>query len=615
MTNAHDGSQPIAGTGLYVAIAGLPVVLVLDLLLPSQVAVSSLYVVVVMAALLSRSKPVVFAVTTAALALSFVAHLVGAAQFPSPAQSAIAGRLLIAIAIVATAVFGTAVLRHVDSRAGARLQRVLENISEAFMTLSRDWRVTYVNNEAERVLLRPRSELIGKNLWSEFPEAVGSVFQEKYEYVLASGQPAHFQTYYQPLESWLEVHASPSDEGLAVYFRDITQRTKMEERVRQAQRLESVGQLTGGIAHDFNNLLTVIIGNAELLGERLADDRDLAPLVEMIGSAGQRGAELTRHLLAFARKQALAPRPTDIDQLLKDLKELLERALGEDIEIDYISSAGLWKVLVDVGQLQNALLNLALNARDAMQGGGKLTIEASNSRIGQDYAAQYDDVEPGQYVMLAVSDTGSGIDPEHLVQVFDPFFTTKEKSSGSGLGLAMVYGFMKQSGGHVTIYSERGQGTTVRLYVPRTDADIEPRAILDDYRAGDGEKVLLVEDDELLRKHATDQLMALGYTVTAAADGLEALELVRRDERFDLLFTDVVMPGGVSGAELAEKAAQLRPDLKVLFTSGYTENAIAHHGHLVPGVQLLSKPYRREDLALFVRRALGETKEPLNVRQ
>jgi signal transduction histidine kinase len=382
---------------------------------------------------------------------------------------------------------------------------------------------------------------------------------------------------------------------------------ELNERLRRSQRLEAVGQLTGGVAHDFNNLLTVVMGNAELLVELNTDNPTQRQLAEMIGTAAQRGAELTQRLLAFARKQALDPKVVDVNELVAGMDTLLRRSLGEHIEIELIRGAGLWPALVDPGQLENALLNLCLNARDAMPGGGRLTLETANARLDADYAAQQAEVTPGQYVMLAVSDTGEGIAPEHLQRVFEPFFTTKDKGKGTGLGLAMVYGFTKQSAGHVTVYSEPGDGTTVRLYLPRAVGAVAEAGPVEAGApvVGGHETILVVEDDAAVRRYACTQLKASGYRVIEAADGPSALALLDTRDDVDLLFTDVVMPGGMNGRALADAACQRRPGLRVLYTSGYTENAIVHHGRLDAGALLLSKPYRRQALDRAVRAALA----------
>jgi signal transduction histidine kinase/ActR/RegA family two-component response regulator len=380
----------------------------------------------------------------------------------------------------------------------------------------------------------------------------------------------------------------------------------LDRQLRQSQKMEAVGQLTGGVAHDFNNLLTVILGNAELVADGLKDRPQLRKMVEMTARAAERGAELTSRLLAFSRRQPLDPKPTDINRQIAGMDPMLRRTLGEHIEIELVRGGGLWKAMVDSGQLENAILNLCLNARDAMPGGGRLTIETANAHLDADYAARQTELEPGQYVMVAVSDTGTGMDAATLERAFEPFFTTKDVGKGSGLGLSMVYGFVKQSKGHVRIYSEPGHGTTVKLYLPRADAEEGADAAASAETAaerGSG-RILLVEDDDLVRENAAAQLTGLGYDVVAVGSGREALAALAKGDAFDLLFTDVVMPGGTNGRELAEQALKLRPGLPVLYTSGYTENAIVHHGRLDRGVELLAKPYRRQDLAAKVRAVL-----------
>ena len=384
--------------------------------------------------------------------------------------------------------------------------------------------------------------------------------------------------------------------------------TELNARLQQSQRMEAVGQLTGGIAHDFNNLLTVVSGNAELLLEDTAADPAQRQLVQMIATAAQRGAALTQRLLAFARKQALDPKAVDLNQLVAGLDPMLRRTLGEHIQIELVRAAGLWPALVDQGQLENALLNLCLNARDAMPGGGRLTLETANARLDEDYAARNGEVTPGQYVMLAVSDTGQGIAPEHLQRVFEPFFTTKERGKGTGLGLSMVYGFVKQSAGHVMIYSEPGHGTSVKLYLPRVGGEAAAAAQPSDSGGivGGSETILLVEDDAAVRQVALAALRSFGYTVIEAVDGPSALALLEQRPDIELLFTDVVMPGGMNGRALADAARRLRPGLRVLYTSGYTENAIVHHGRLDAGALLLGKPYRRRELDRAIRAALAQ---------
>ena len=387
---------------------------------------------------------------------------------------------------------------------------------------------------------------------------------------------------------------------------DITERVALEEQLRQAQRLDSLGRLTGGVAHDFNNLLTVIVGNAELLTEQLSAQPRLAELAGMVVQAADRAAELTRHLLAFARKQPLQPRAVDANELVANMAPLLQRTLGAHVEIVLAPAEGLWRALVDPAQLDSALLNLCVNARDAMPEGGRLTIATANREVPAHEAHQHPGLQPGAYVVLSVSDTGTGIAPEDLRRVFEPFFTTKVQGKGIGLGLAMVYGFAKQSEGHVDISSRPGHGTTVKLFLPRT-LDAAAARLAPDAPAARGqeETVLLVEDDRMVLRYAREQLVALGYRVLAAESPARALDIIRGSEPIDLLLTDMVMPG-MNGRQLAEHAARLRPQLKVLYTSGYAEGGIVHDGRIDEGVHLLSKPYRREELARRLREVLGQ---------
>ncbi|ODS97570.1 MAG: hypothetical protein ABS49_09720 [Erythrobacter sp. SCN 62-14] len=383
-------------------------------------------------------------------------------------------------------------------------------------------------------------------------------------------------------------------------------RADMEAKLSQSAKMEAIGQLTGGIAHDFNNLLTVVLGNAEALTDELTKLPELREMAEITANAALRGAELTKRLLAFARKQTLEPRVMDVSQLVQSMDQLLRRTLPANIAIEIVRSGGLWKTEVDPGQLESALLNIALNARDAMPDGGSLTIEIANAALDDDYVVSEPSLEAGQYVLVAVTDTGHGIPSEDIQHIFQPFFTTKEVGKGTGLGLSMVYGFVKQSGGHIRIYSEVGEGTTIKLYFPRSlthqgsiNAPIaRPRSL------GGNETILVVEDDKLVRQYVVSQLKSLGYRVFESGEGKSALEILHQVPDIDLLFTDVVMPGGIGGRELSEAARTLRPGLKVLFTSGYTENSIVHNGKLDPGIELLSKPYRREQLAMKLRKVL-----------
>jgi PAS domain S-box-containing protein len=386
--------------------------------------------------------------------------------------------------------------------------------------------------------------------------------------------------------------------------RDVTALRDAESRLHQAQKMDAVGQLTGGVAHDFNNLLTVIIGALDVDPNRIP--AEMRPAVEQALRAAERGASLTHRLLAFSRQQMLVARSVDFNRLIGDMDELLRRTLGEHVDIELRLAKDLWPALADSGQVENSLLNLAINARDAMPEGGKLMIETSNERLDDDYASNNAEVAPGDYVMMAVTDTGTGMPEDVLAHVFEPFFTTKDVGKGTGLGLSMIYGFAKQSGGHAKIYSEVGHGTTVRLYLPRltnqsTGSESAAPAAT---RKGGGETILVVEDNSDVRRLVLRQLRDLGYAVIEAANGPQALQILDGGAAIDLLFTDVVMPGGMTGRQLAEAAKTRRPDLKTLFTSGYTEDSILRLGKLDPGVRLLSKPYRKHELATRIREAL-----------
>ncbi|MGE4123822.1 MAG: PAS domain-containing protein [Pusillimonas sp.] len=409
-----------------------------------------------------------------------------------------------------------------------------------------------------------------------------------------------------------ELSLTPAGRVLNGVIQDTTEQHDVTERLHQAHKMEAVGQLTGGIAHDFNNLLTVIMGNAELLKESLEDQPSLRIFAEMSSKAAERGAELTSRLLAFARRQPLEPDVLETNKLVAGIEALLRRALTEDVEIELVRGGGVWPIEVDAGQLESAILNLAINARDAMPDGGKLTVETANAHLDDNYAGQHHDVTAGQYVMISVSDTGSGMPADVANRAFDPFYTTKPVGKGSGLGLSMVYGFVKQSGGHIKIYSEPGEGTTIRLYFPRANAPgaIAPAQTPLKAPQTGREHILAVEDDDLVRNHVVALLESLGYRVTRAASGPEALQILAHTFDIDLLFTDVVMPGGVNGRQLAEQAQALCPGLKILYTSGYTENAIVHHGRLDRGVNLLTKPYRRNELASKVRKVLDAPQAP-----
>ena len=392
--------------------------------------------------------------------------------------------------------------------------------------------------------------------------------------------------------------------GVGSIGMDVTEQRAAEERLRQAMKMEAVGQLTGGVAHDFNNLLGTIMGNAELLEDRVGKaDRQ----VHAILRAADLGAELTQRLLAFSRRQVLSPQPLALDKLVDDTCELLARTLGDNIEVGVRAQDGLWPAMVDPGQVENALLNLAINARDAMADGGRLSIDMDNRSI-DDHDAAVMGLGPGDYVVLTVRDTGCGIAPSVLEQVFDPFFTTKDVGQGSGLGLSMVYGFAQQSGGHISIESEPGRGTTVRLLLPRATAvpaSTEHADAADD-ADGRGETILILEDDRALRELAVAILRGLGYRVISAHNGEVARAILTQGGSVDLLLADVMLPGGLSGPALAEQAKILRPDIKILFMSGHAADALVKEGKLGNGVPIVQKPFRKAELARRVREALQE---------
>jgi PAS domain S-box-containing protein len=401
--------------------------------------------------------------------------------------------------------------------------------------------------------------------------------------------------------------------GFAKVTRDITERREAEAALQAAQatmirsqKLEAIGQLTGGVAHDFNNLLQVISGNLQLLSKDIAGNVRAEMRVQNALGSVARGSKLASQLLAFARRQPLEPRVVNVGRLIKGMDEMLRRALGGEIEVETVVAGGLWNSLIDPDQLENAVLNLAINARDAMNGEGRLTIEASNAFLDDEYVRQHDELSAGQYVMIAVTDTGTGIPPDILERVYEPFFTTKAEDKGTGLGLAMVYGFLKQSGGHVKIYSEVGAGTTVKLYFPRQMAseDTLAEATSSEVKGGE-ETILVVEDDDDVREVAVSMLTELGYRVVKARDAASALVVVDSGIPIDLIFTDVMMPGTLRSPDLARKAKERLPNIAVLFTSGYTQNAIVHGGRLDPGVELLAKPYTREALARKIRHVLA----------
>ncbi|MGC1773016.1 MAG: response regulator [Pseudolabrys sp.] len=387
-------------------------------------------------------------------------------------------------------------------------------------------------------------------------------------------------------------------------YAETERRDMAEQALRQSQKMEAVGQLTGGVAHDFNNLLTIIIGNLGIAKRGVVEARAERALNNALVGA-ERAAQLTQRLLAFSRRQPLNPRVLDINKLIVAISDLLTRTLGENIELETISGAGLWNVEVDASEMESTLLNLALNARDAMPTGGKLTIETSNAYLDDEYCREHEGILPGQYILVAITDSGAGMSAETIDRAFEPFFTTKEAGKGTGLGLSQVYGFMKQSGGHVKIYSESGEGTTIKLYLPRREGNELVISGADDLNSerGGGETILIVEDDDGVRQYASEILRDLNYQVIEAKDSATALRLLDADKKFDLLLTDVVLPGK-NGRELANEVERRRPGTKIIFMTGYSRNAIVHHGRLDPGIELIPKPLTERVLARKIRQVL-----------
>ena len=458
------------------------------------------------------------------------------------------------------------------------------------------------DNMLELLEHRPDDRAAVEAIWSR---ALGG---EEFVDVDGFGDPSLDRRYYEMRFRTLR-GADGEAIGAYQFVSDVTERLReqnrlkeAEEALRQSQKMEAVGQLTGGLAHDFNNLLAGISGSLELLQTRVAQGRinDLERYLSAAQGAAKRAAALTHRLLAFTRRQTLDPKPTDVNRLVAGMEELIRRTVGPQVAVEIVGAGGLWATLVDPNQLENALLNLCINARDAMPDGGRLTIETGNRWLDQ-RAARERDLPPGQYVSMCVSDTGTGMTPEVIRRAFDPFFTTKPIGMGTGLGLSMIYGFVQQSGGQVAIYSEPGQGAMVCLYLPchhgeaaSENAEAElPGAP----RAGQGETVLVVDDEPTVRMLVTEVLEDLGYTAIEAADGPAGLQVLRSNARIDLLVTDVGLPGGMNGRQVADAGRAVRPGLKVLFITGYAENAVVGNGHLDPGMHVLTKPFAMEALA------------------
>ncbi|MCA1413851.1 PAS domain S-box protein [Bradyrhizobium sp. NBAIM20] len=495
----------------------------------------------------------------------------------------------------------------------ARLTAIVETAVDGVILFDAKDRILLFNPACERLFGYRADEVMNRNVGMLMPEADAAPDRQARHFATggeAVGLRKDGTTF--PME--LSVGQARQDGELIFVgiVHDLTARKLTEQQLQQAQKMETVGQLSGGIAHDFNNLLTVIIGNAEHLSEQLKARPDLGRFADDICQSGERGAELTQRLLAFSRRQLLRPQTIDCRSLLDSMFKLLKRTLREDIEIRTTSGPGTILAFADRAQLESAVLNLALNAQDAMPSGGHLTLATELITIEDDDGAVHREVAPGSYVLIAVTDDGEGMTPEVAARAFEPFFTTKEVGKGSGLGLSMVYGFAKQSGGHVSIYSEAGLGTTARIYLPRASTGRSQADLPDgeDTAPRGYETVLIVEDDPFVRSSVIRRVEALGYRVVAAVNGKDALQQLQGDPGIDLLFTDIVMPGGMSGWELADQARRVRPGLPVLFTSGYALETLVEQGRAQARAVVLTKPYRKVELAQRLRDALAAAVVP-----
>jgi PAS domain S-box-containing protein len=517
---------------------------------------------------------------------------------------------------------GTARATNRPDESDATFRKLVEGIADyAIYTLNLNGVVMTWNAGAERIKGYTAGEIIGQNFARFYTEEDQETELPKRALATAARigkfEAEGWRVRKDGSRFWASaiIDAIHDGSGAVVQFAkitcDLTERRLAEERMRQSQKMDAVGQLTGGVAHDFNNLLTIIGGNIQTAQRQFGGTS--AQLDELLSRAlrgTERATTLVHRLLAFSRQQPLDPRPVDVNKLVINMSDLLVRTIGESIKIETVLSAGLWPIAADTNQLENALLNLAVNARDAMPAGGKLTIETANALLDEAYAASNQEVAPGQYIMLAVTDSGYGMTPDVIAKAFDPFFTTKKTGEGTGLGLSQVYGFVKQSRGHIKLYSEPGQGTTVKLYFPRAGAAEAP--VLGDERlsiaplATDKETILVVEDEPDVRQYSVEILRELGYVVLEAADGDAALSQLMTEPRIKLLFTDIGLPGAFNGRQLADEARRRRPDIRVLFTTGYARNAIIHNRKLDRGVELIVKPFTYDALAAKIRLVLDE---------
>jgi PAS domain S-box-containing protein len=501
--------------------------------------------------------------------------------------------------------------RRVASRT-AELNRVWRNSRDLLVVIGADGIFQAVNPAWTAILGHAPEDVVGRSFLDFIWPDDADMAQRGLDSAAAQRDLTSFENRYRHRSGtlrWISWNTSAEGDVVYAYGRDVTAEKaqaaalqQAEEALRQAQKMEAVGQLTGGLAHDFNNLLTGIAGSLELMGSRLAQGRleGFSRYIAAAQGAASRATALTHRLLAFSRRQTLDPRPTNVNALIGGMEDLIRRTVGPAIRVEVVGAAGLWPTLIDPNQLESALLNLCINARDAMPRGGRITIETANKWMDARMAAERD-LPAGQFLSLCVTDTGTGMAPETIARAFEPFFTTKPIGQGTGLGLSMIYGFVRQSGGQVRIYSEVGHGTTVCLYLPRYyggSAEAEPAGEpASAAPAAEGETVLIVDDEPTVRMLVVEVLEELGYTAIEAADGPAGLAILQSPARIDLLVTDVGLPGGLNGRQLADAARVARPDLKVLFITGYAENAVIGHGHLDPGMHVLTKPFAMDALA------------------
>jgi PAS domain S-box-containing protein len=598
---------------------------VLDVMLPAEYATGILYLGATLLAFWLPTKRAIFGVALLGTALLVLGYVVSPASLAYGSVETIVNRVLAGLALwwataLALGQMGSRqaleTSKAYSSASEARFRSILETAPEALITIDEKGCIESFSRSSEALFGYEAQEVIGKNVSILMPSPYREEHDEYLARYLRTGEKRIIGTgrvvsarrkdgSVFPIELAVGEAKTNGQKLFTGFIRDMSTRQRLEQELRQAQKMEAVGQLTGGIAHDFNNLLTVILGNLEMVEARIADDKQLELLKEARETA-EHGAQLTERLLAFGRRQPLRPNPTDVRQLLEGIQGLLSRTLGEMVEVTTRSSRTLSEIMVDASQLQGAILNLALNARDAMPGGGKLTIAVEDTVIDRDYARLHSEVRPGHYVVIAVTDNGTGMDKATQERAFDPFFTTKEVGAGSGLGLSMVYGFVKQSQGHVQIYSELGHGTTIRMYLPRAETGEQlgetPGVPAAGLRAR-GETVLVVEDETRVRRLTLMRLEELGYRTLEAANGPAALALLDTNAGIDLVFTDIIMPGGMTGADLARHVHERWPNTRVLFTSGYAEPDLVRQG-LASGARWLKKPYTSADLARNLREIL-----------